>query len=233
MSPIREYSGWNRRKTDGEEQIEPYRKYFIICEGANTENWYFKELINNRKQLGIHPTIELCLLEKTEEDRNLSNPKKLLKFAEEQKQKAKIIFDVERDKMILVFDADIFENKPSKEYDLFVEEGEKNNILAVSNPAFELFLLLHVDRAVELYILPNEKLIIQNKKEGKQRYISKLFREVTGKNFKKNPEIGKYAEKILLAIEQEKKINQDIHKCKSRITCNIGKIVEEIINDTL
>ena len=44
--------------------------------------------------------------------------------------------------MIVVFDGDIFEEKVL-DYDELVAEGEKNNILAVSNPAFELFLLLH------------------------------------------------------------------------------------------
>ena len=40
MAPVRSYTNWNSRTTDEEEQIEPYRKYFFICEGANTETWY-------------------------------------------------------------------------------------------------------------------------------------------------------------------------------------------------
>ena len=44
--------------------------------------------------------------------------------------------------MIVVFDGDIFEEKVL-DYDELIAEGEKSNILAVSNPAFELFLLLH------------------------------------------------------------------------------------------
>lgn len=35
MPPIISYSKWNEREFDEEEQIEPYRKYFFICEGAN------------------------------------------------------------------------------------------------------------------------------------------------------------------------------------------------------
>ena len=30
---------------------------------------------------------------------------------------------------------------------------------------------------------------------------------------------------------QEKKMNEDIHDCKGKITCNIGKIIESIRND--
>ena len=55
MAPIRTYTDWNKRLSDQEDQIEPYRKYFFICEGSNTEVWYFKKLIDLRKQLRIHP----------------------------------------------------------------------------------------------------------------------------------------------------------------------------------
>ena len=105
MAPVRSYTNWNSRTTDNEVQIEPYRKYFFICESANTETWYFKKLIDIRKSLDIR------LLEKTEGDRDISYPKKLIAFAEAQKDNQEIAFDKERDKMIIVFDADIFEEK--------------------------------------------------------------------------------------------------------------------------
>lgn len=35
--PIKVYSNWNRRSSNGEEQIEPYRRYYIVCEGKNTK----------------------------------------------------------------------------------------------------------------------------------------------------------------------------------------------------
>ena len=87
MAPVRSYTNWNSRTTDEEEQIEPYRKYFFICEGANTETWYFKKLIDIRKELNIHPLIDIRLLEKTEGDRDISFPRRLIKFAENQKEK--------------------------------------------------------------------------------------------------------------------------------------------------
>lgn len=53
--PVHVYTNWNKRQSDLKEQIEPFRKYFFICEGANTESFYFKKLIDLRKELGIHP----------------------------------------------------------------------------------------------------------------------------------------------------------------------------------
>lgn len=230
MSPVRSYTNWNSRATDNEEQKEPYRKYFFICEGANTETWYFKKLIDIRKELHIHPLIDIRLLEKTEEDRNLSYPKKLIEFAEEQKDNPDLSFDKERDKMIIVFDADIFEKKV-QDYDKLVESGGADNILGVSNPGFELFLLLHFEGSYESDIVPNQEEIIKNEKDGNQTFIYKLLLAKTGINSKKNSAIGELAEKVDIAIMQEKKINQDIHDCKGKITCNIGKIIEDIRND--
>ena len=109
--PVHTYTNWNSRPSDHEEQVEPYRKYFFICEGANTETFYFRRLIDLRKQLGIHPLIDIRLWEKTEGDKDISFPKNLLAFAESQKQDKANSFDVERDKMVVVFDGDIFEDK--------------------------------------------------------------------------------------------------------------------------
>ena len=230
MAPVRSYTNWNIRITDKKEQIEPYRKYFFICEGANTETWYFKKLIDIRKKLNIHPFIDIRLLEKTERDRDISFPRRLIQFAEEQKENPEIAFDKERDKMIVVFDGDIFEEKVP-DYDELVAEGEKNNILAVSNPAFELFLLLHYENSYEEDIEPNAEQIIRNEKSGNQRFIYNLLLSRTGINPKKNPAIGALAENIEIAIKQEKKINEDIHQCRGRITCNIGRIIDKIRKD--
>lgn len=102
MAPIRTYTDWNKRPSDQEDQIEPYRKYFFICEGSNTEVWYFKKLIDLRKQLRIHPLIDIRLMEKTEEDKTVSNPKALIKFAERQKGITENKFDQKHDKILFL-----------------------------------------------------------------------------------------------------------------------------------
>lgn len=150
-------------------------------------------------------------LKKTEGDRDISFPRRLIEFAEKQKENSEIAFDKERDKMIIVFDGDIFEEKVL-DYEEVIAEGEKNNILAVSNPAFELFLLLHYENSYEDDIEPNAEQIIQNEKDGHQTFIYKLLLARTGINPKKNSAIGELAKNIEIAIEQEKKINEDIHQ---------------------
>ena len=48
-------------------------------------------------------------------------------------------------------------------------------------------------------------------------------------NAKKNPAVGELAANIHVAIAQEKRINQDIHRIRGIVSSNIGKIIEDII----
>ncbi len=232
MAPIRCYTDWNKRPSDHEEEIEPFRKYIFICEGANTEPWYFHRLIDMRKQLNIHPMIDIRLWERTEEEKNISAPVRLIRFAEEKKHDKSLDFDPQHDKMVVIFDADIFEFR-NPDYDRIVADGEKANIIGVTNPSFELFLLLHLDDAYERLIRPHEEELLENKKIGSQRYIQSFLRQECGMNPKRNEEIGGLAENVLHAIQEEKHLNQDIHKCHGQLTSNIGAIIETIMNDEL
>ena len=228
--PVHTYTNWNSRPSDNEEQIEPFRKYFFICEGANTETFYFKRLIDLRKELGIHPLIDIRLWEKTDEDKNLSFAKNLVVFAEKQKTIPDNDFDPERDKMVIVFDGDIFEEKVQG-YDELIAQIEKTDIAAVSNPGFELFLILHIDGGYEQRIKGHEQEYLTMDEKGSYSYAYNVLLELTGMNAKKNSKIGNLADNVLMAIEQEKKINQDIHDIKGKVSSNIGKIIETIINE--
>lgn len=229
MVPVKTYPSWNKRSSDKEEKIDPYRRYYFICEGRNTERWYFKKLIDVRKELQIDSNIDVIFLEKTGEHENLSNPKSLIKFADSQKKE--IPFDSKYDRMVVVFDADIFEKQQSN-YDEILKMGNKKNILGVTNPSFELFLLLHYKNSVEEIINPNKDNIIKNDWIGskdKVRYIEDLFRKKSGLRPKKDEDIGKLALDVRIAIEEEKKINTDITNCKGRVTSNIGSILQSMI----
>ena len=228
--PVHTYTNWNSRPSDQEEQIEPFRKYFFICEGANTETFYFKRLIDLRKQLGIHPLIDIRLWEKTDEDKNLSFAKNLVDFAEKQKQNPEKDFDTERDKMVVVFDGDIFEEKVQG-YDELITSIEEKDIAAVTNPGFELFLILHVEGSFEQHIKGHETEFLSIDEKGKYSHAYNILLELTGMNAKKNADIGILADNVLVAIAQEKLINQDIHQLKGHVSSNVGKIIEDIINE--
>lgn len=230
--PIHTYTNWNKRPSDQSEQVEPFRKYIFICEGANTETYYFKRLIDLRKQLGIHPLIDIRLWEKTEEDRNLSFAKNLVEFSKKQKLNPENDFDSEHDKMVIVFDGDIFEEKVQG-YDELISAIEENDIAAVTNPGFELFLILHIEGSYDKHIKGQERQYLSIDEKGRYSHAYNTLLELTGMNAKTNPKIADLANNVLIAISQEKMINQDIYSLKGKVSSNIGMIIESIINEEL
>ena len=101
----------------------------------------------------------------------------------------------------------------------------------LSNPSFELFLILHFDGSYEKYIQGHEEDFFRKLDGEKHGHAYSVLLELSGKNAKSNPEIGKLADQVLVAIEQEKKINQDIHMLKGRVSSNVGFVIESIINE--
>lgn len=156
----------------------------------------------------------------------------MIKFAEKQKKITENDFDIKHDKMIIVFDTDIYRTKPEV-YQTILELAGADNILAVTNPSFELFLLLHYENTVNDIVIPEREQIIENRKEGKRRYITKRFTDISGMNPKENSAIGDLAVYIDIAIEQERLLNQDITNAVGDVTCNIGKVIEDIRKDSI
>ncbi len=230
------YAGWNQRGSDESEQIEPYRRYYFVSEGKNTEKWYFEKLKELRSQLGINALIHVDYLNKSGKHENMSEPSQIIKLAKlEIEENPKLIFEKNLDKIIIVFDGDVFESKKS-DYDSVLKlANEYDFIPAVTNPSFELFLLLHRENAYREIIEPNAKEILGNKWVGqnttKKRFVTHLFTKYFVMNPKKNSKIGDLAADVRTAIKEEREINNDITCCKGRLTSNIGLIIEGILND--
>ena len=116
-------------------------------------------------------------------------------------------------------------------YDELIASIEKTDIAAVTNPGFELFLILHIDESYERYIKGHEAEFLSVGEKGKYSYAYKVLLKLTGMNAKTNSRIGELADNVMTAIKQEKLINQDIHRLKGNVSSNIGKIIEDIINE--
>ena len=101
----------------------------------------------------------------------------------------------------------------------------------MTNPGFELFLILHVDGSFEKYIKGHKAEFLSVDEKGKYSHAYNILHKLTGMNAKTNPRIGELADNVLIAITQEKQINQDIHQLKGNVSSNIGKIIEDIIKE--
>lgn len=230
MSPLREFRSFTTRFEE-DIKIEPLRRYYLIFEGANTERKYFQGIDNNRKELGINNYIELVILHKEGDISSFSHPVKLLELIEEKKKTLKRDgnFDKDIDKFVIVFDRDSYEKE--EDYIEFIKKASNNNILTVTSPCFEIWLILHYEDAVENYILSNKDLFENKKVSSSHTCASRLFSEISGTNPKSGAFFNKLKANINLAIEQEKLLQQDILKMSSEVGSNVGNLIEQMRED--
>lgn len=225
MPPLNNIETWGRF-SDAGEAIEPRRRLYLLYEGAHTERLYFSSLVAllNRKGLPKYLAVNRC--DRTEGDEGASNPKKLLELA------GTVMADgafSEEDEVAIVFDADVYKDDVDGYCELLKECEDSGVVPYVTYPAFELFLLLHLENGLERWITPNEAEILENRKKGKRRYLDRLFSEATGMNPKSNPQIGKLATNYSLACEQEGGLNQDSSRAIGALTSNVGLLVQHLL----
>lgn len=227
MPPLIALDTWNKRTARPE--LMPKSLCFIIAEGANSELWYFTELAIHLAKQNIPERIELKPIERTEDDQNKSHPHALLEQAKHVRSGG-FGFNKKTDRIVVVFDTDIYKgNDKQFQKDLRAFSGVAE--VAVTNPSFELYLLLHKSDAYETHIKPHEKDILANDyvKETHRRYISKLANDVLGMNTKKNKSVAELAHHFGRAIEEEKRLNQDPSTAMDKLTSNIGKTIQGVI----
>lgn len=91
--------------------------------------------------------------------------------------------------------------------------------------------MLHTSDAYETHIKPHEKDILANDyvKGTHRRYISKLANDVLGMNTEKNKGIAELAHHFSRAAEEENHLNQDPSTAMGKLTSNIGKTIQGVI----
>lgn len=231
MPPLIPLDTWNIR--DEAPRRKPKGRCFIIAEGANTEYWYLSHLAKLLAKRNLPELVEMRPVERTEDDRNKSHPHALYKQASEIRydEEGKYGFDPETDRIVVVYDLDVYKGDEAGYKADLAEIAEVADV-AVTNPSFELFLLLHVEDAYERYISPHAQEILENAyaPNTHRRYISKLANDILHINVKKNQRAALLAEDFELAAAQERNLNQNPAIAMNNLSSNVGKTILEIID---
>lgn len=218
-----------------DQSIDAKRIVVIACEDQNVQPTYFNYL----KEIFDIPTVtELTVLPCIDGKSSILHVcENLNEFVLKQSE---IYGFEEKDEFWIVIDREDPEhNIDCEQLSKYLEEccSHTNNFkIGLTNPLFELWLLLHVDD------LKNHNLqdLLENKKpnvKAKKRYIDKKLSEILNGFNKKRSSIGKTIEKILTeanlqkAIEQEKALeNNPLAMLQNnRLGSNIGTLVQSIL----
>ncbi|HEY0829209.1 MAG TPA: RloB family protein [Bacilli bacterium] len=229
MSPLRESSSWTLRY-ENDIKIEPLRRFYLIFEGEHTEVKYFEGIDNYRKSLGISNSIKIVILHKEDEIKSHSDPKRLLGLINSHKEKLKKDGDYDKqiDQFVIVFDYDDFTPENFLE---FVSLASEDNILAVTNPCFELWLILHHKNGAHVINQQPQEILRNIKVSNFHTHTSHLCSSIFEMNTKKNLNFEKLKSGVDLAIVQERTLAQTFDRMATEIGSNIGILIETMRED--
>ena len=155
------------------EAFRDARLIVIASEGKDTERIYFKALAKEY----TNPRVHVHILERSVDEQNNSSPEHVLKQLNDYKK----LYDLEADdELWLVVDKDQWKDKMLSRVatDCALEVSMH---MALSNPCFELWLLLHLEDAVSL--TPEEQMLwMENRRKSKNAdpYLKVRLRQRMG-----------------------------------------------------
>lgn len=204
---------------------EPKSKYFVVAEGDKTEIQYFQGIRQYKDEIGIKDLIEIVPVENEEKEHGQSHPLRKIENFNKSLENDNFTYSKDIDKVCFIVDRDK-QNFKSDQYDKFLEKCNNYGYYAyVTNPTFELFLLMHSNKIFEY----EKEELFENKKVNKnKRFLEIQLLNIFSCN-KKNIDFNKFKNRIKIAIENEKEFCEDINELKNELGSNVGILLNEMI----
>lgn len=205
-----------------ESNSKPKEKLIILAyEGNNTEAIYFealKESIRFNDEL-----IYLLSLRRAKGD-TTSAP---IHVFNKLKKEVKDLYTLdESDELWMIIDRDSWNNIPEISA-LCKSEGNFN--LALSNPCFEFWILLHLKK-IEDFTEAELIDIYNNHKNGKKTHLKRLLHDtIAGGYNESKPKPERYLTHIDLAISRAKDLDDPAEDYPTKLGSHVYKLVEKII----
>lgn len=191
----------------------------LAFEGNITEERYFSEFRNSNKF--NNELIYLHLLKRKSNDTN-SAP---IHVFNKLKREAKDEFNFKKgDELWMIIDTDRWKGIPQI-INACKELG--NMFVAVSNPCFEFWLLLHI-KDIQEYNDDELELLFKNSKVGNRNYVETKIIEVAGSYSKKNLRTDDFLPSIDMAVLRAKNLDQPMEDYPSKLGSHIYKLIEKL-----
>ena len=205
--------------------LEPKSKYYIVPEGDKTEIRYFCGVRDNSEELNINLLIDIIPIENDDDEHGQSHPKKKMENFNKDLNNGKFTFDNEIDKVCFVIDRDP-QNFSETQLDQFIQNCKGYGYeVYLSNPTFELFLIMHNDEILKL----NRTEMLENRKiSKKKRFLEFKLSEIFGCS-KTHLDFTKFKPNIKKAIKNEKNFCEDLQRLKTELGSNVGLLLDSII----
>ena len=185
------------------EAFRDARLIVIASEGKDTEQIYFKALAKEY----TNPRVHVHILERSEGELNNSSPEHVLKQLNEYKSQYELEAD---DELWLVVDKDHWKESMLSKVATECTQDEFMHV-ALSNPCFELWLLLHL---VDVKYLTREEqqLWVENRRKSKNTdpYLKVRLRQEMGSYHESSYNAQMLIEHVEVAIERAKSLDMNL-----------------------
>ncbi|MBN2039187.1 MAG: RloB domain-containing protein [Spirochaetes bacterium] len=193
----------------------------IATEGRNTEKKYFNDLTSkdNFYTDKVHIIVISNIQDKSSPDHVM---KQLNDFYNE--------YDLgENDELWLVIDRDRW---PAKTLPNIARQcKQKNYNMALSNPCFELWILLHLKDVYSLSKSEKERLLLNRKVSATRTTIEKEIISILGSYNKSNIDISKIIQHTNVAIDRAIELDRfPSHRWPNYLATRVYKFVKTLIN---
>lgn len=200
--------------------LEKEKIIVLAFEGNDTEEIYFEEF--KHSEIFNDALIFLHLLKRPKKDTN-SAPNHVFKKL---KKEAKDEYNFkDTDELWMIIDTDRWKNIP----DIISEcKKQSNMFVAVSNPCFEFWLLLHIKDLAE-YNEEELDLILKNGKvSNKKNYVDTKIVEILGAYNKSNPKPELFLPTVDFAIAQAKQLDQNNNEYPKKLGSHVYKVIMKL-----
>ncbi len=201
MLRLREPKTFGQRKNKPATRV-PNRVFIIACEGK-TEEAYFKAFDKPQYRIYVkNENIQIEVLERQDKKDTKSFPTYIMQLLEEYQD----YYGVDNEELWLVIDRDKQNLSKIQLIEIIEQCAKKNYNIALSNPCFELWLLLHI-KDLTTYSEEENLKIFQNKKErakSKKRFLEKELSTLLDGYKKEKIQPEKFLPHIQLAIQRAK-----------------------------
>jgi hypothetical protein len=206
--------------------IDAEKLYILSYEGTVSEKKYFEDF-RSSEMFNNSGLIELISL-KRPKDKG-SDPFSVKKLLSDVKRE----FGFKNtDEFWLIIDRDNWESIHKLSFDDLVSEckKEKNFYLAMSNPCFEIWLVLHF-KHISDFTSEEQQLIFENAKiNNTKNYIDDVIGHLQGRGYNKRPNPNIYLPLTTTAIERAKMLDNLEEDYPTKTGTHLYKLIEKIID---
>ncbi len=203
---------------------EKERIIVLAFEGNIAEEEYFEELqtIDDFNDSLIY----LHLLKRRRNDTNSAPNHVYRKLKKEAKEEFNFS---NKDELWMIIDKDRWRNIDAI---IHLCKAEKNMYVAVSNPCFEFWLLLHACNFSSITDIEKEDIFENRKISNKKRYVDKILGEKLSDGYNKsNPRTNRLINNVRQAVIEAKGLYVEGEEYPNTLGTHVFKVVEKILKE--